>query len=526
MAQATKYDWMLKRWAEQNNLMPKDSPDLTPADPNEAQLAQQKEPKPEPQAQSQQPMQPQQPEGQMGQVPPEDETEQISQMVGVVTPWEKVDLYLDNWEYRVWEGWIGKGPDGDQKADLLKDVLKQFDNDATVVKGPSKSDPNAMTYSFKFSLGGSPDGVVDAVTKINEAFLALDNYKVISGKMYAIVYYANGEENTMDLTPQLRGTRNEPKGVDINDAVQMALDAVTKSHAPESQWQRPKTCPECGEQLPNSNDEIAQHYLDYHPNADVEKLFQEEEEEGRWDDKEHSPAYVEKKRPPKPTNKDWAEIIKPEEANQVCKHCGAPIETEGWTVCSKCVADINAGEQAPKTEAGGMPDLSYRSSPMGVQSVHTDEIRKPMPKPVHDIASNLPGQDLPGAQTTEFDSMGRPITERWEDEELYEKTAKILGEVENIYREHEFYSRINSLLDDLGIITEYLETPKLAAPQSESKPEVVPHLQSAPVGPKSEVNNQTSSNPSGGQPHNYTQGKMGQCAICGLPATHYAHYGR
>jgi DNA-directed RNA polymerase subunit M/transcription elongation factor TFIIS len=489
-------------------------------------------------------------------MPPEDETEQISEMVGVVKPWEKVDLYLDNWEYRVWEGWIGRGPEGDQKADLLKDVLHQFDNNATVAKGPSKSDPNALTYSFKFSLGGNPDGVVDAITTINEAFLALDNYKVISGKLYAIVYYADGEENMMDLTPQLRDARGQPKGIDINDAVQMALDAVTQGHAPESQWERPTVCPKCGEKM-HSNDEIAQHYMDFHPNEDIGNVYREEanspeewakwmsglpgetttdldeygrvkekptppvnpedlqkKDEGRWDYVEHNgdePTIptpltppTPKVYPPKPTAKDWAKTVKPEEESmQFCKYCESVLSPNerGWSACQRCINDINEGKepgswkgvrQMPeeKTEAGGMPDLSYRGSPMGVNAAQT----------------------------------GQP---KWEDESLT-KVDKILYEIEDIVSEHDFYVRIRDMLLDLAKVVDMINEPSATPAEPATvppEPQVAPHLNSSPVGPKSEVNNQRATSPTGGQPHNYTQGQMGKCAICGLPQAHYAHFG-
>jgi hypothetical protein len=581
-----------------------DTAELTPASPTEQSIGQAQ--------QGVEPAVPQQPQ-------PEDETEQISEMVGVAKPWEKVDLYLDNWEYRVWEGWMGgKGIMADKQADLLVDVLKQFDNNATVVKGPSKSDANAMTYSFKFSLGGDPDGVVDAITKINQAFIALDNYKVVSGKMYAIVYYADGEENTMDLTPQLRGTRNEPKGVDINDAVEMALDAVTKGHAPESQWKRPKACPECGEQLPNSNDAIAQHYADYHPDKDIGNVYKEEatddeewakwmsglpgatttdldetgrplkrrtppinpedlqkKDEGRWDYREpdnnegrypgspgskspppesdddiawhNATEDISKNRPkvypPKPTAEDWAKTVKPE-SGQFCKYCGSPIDQEGWTVCSKCITDINAGEQpggshkplerveeiGPQMgpQGKGMPDLTYRQSPMGVESTHTEAHRPPKA-----IQGELPvrtqqsaGKDLPGTETTEFDSMGRPIVVKWEDEAIG-KVEKILHEVEDIYSEHEFYVRIRDMLNELASVMDMIvEEPASPTPSEPVQPQVQPHVQSQEIGPSNDVNKQESvKDPSGGKPHNYTQGKMGQCAICGLPATHYSHIG-
>lgn len=584
MPQSTKYDWMLQRWAEQNDILPKDSPDLTPADPNEAQLAQQKEPKPEPIAQPQPQQgvaQPQQPVSE-----PEDDTEQVSEMVGIVKPWEKVDLYLDNWEYRVWEGWIGgSGPEADQKAEVLQDVLHQFDNNATMTKGPSKSDPNAITYSFKFSLGGNPDGIVDAVTKINEAFLALDNYKVISGKLYAIVYYADGEENTMDLTPQLRDSKGQPKGVDINDAVEMTLNAVTEGHAPESQWERPKVCPECGEKMLNSNNAIAQHYIQYHPNADVGKVYQEEitkmeEEIGRQARPSAGQQHLIERMGDEMAPE--SEIIGEKgESMQFCQKCGSVLGSEerGWSVCMRCVNDINQGKEpgswksvgqtlASKPEADvckncgtdaplcregycqkchnppygncynafkteGMPDLSYRSSPMGVESVKTDEGVGPEGDYVLYRTRrnrNRPRTgDLPTSETTEFDESGRPIYPKWEDDAL-EKVDKILFEVEDIFSEHEFYVRIRDMLTDLAQVVDMINEPTAEpAPQTPTpapEPEVkLPPQQSQRVGPKGEENKQRAVGPSGGQPHNYVMGEMGKCAICGLPMTHYAHYG-
>lgn len=564
---ASKWDWMLKRWAEQNDLMPKDSPDLTPADPSDQAIAERQQ-KPEPAETINQmgvevPVE--QPRPQFMSEPvsePGDDTEQVSEMVGVVKPWEKVDLYLDNWEYRVWEGWIGgSGPEADQKAEVLQDVLHQFDNNATMTKGPSKSDPNATTYSFKFSLGGNPDGIVDAVTKINEAFLALDNYKVLSGKLYAIVYYADGEENVMDLTPQLRDTKGQPKGVDINDAVEMALDAVTEGHAPESQWERPKVCPECGEKLQNSNDAIAQHYIQYHPNADVGKVYQEEiakmeEEIGRQArpsaGQQHLIERMGDEMAPEPEIKEKGESM------QFCQKCGSVLGTEerGWSVCMRCVNDINQGKEpgswksvgqtlaskpeadvckscgadAPlcregycqkchnppygncynafKTEAGGMPDLSYRGSPMGVNAAQTGQPGQPMQQP------------------------SQPMQEetKWEDDALG-KVDKILSEVEDIYGEHEFYVRIRDMLLDLANVVDMINepaaepTPQTPTPTPEPETKLPP-TQSQVVGPKGEQNKQRAVSPTGGQPHNYVMGEMGKCAICGLPMTHYAHYGQ
>jgi hypothetical protein len=608
MPQSTKYDWMLQRWAEQNGIMPEDSPDLTPADPSDQAIAERQQ-KPEPAETINQmgvEVPAAQPRPQYMQEPvsePGDDTEQISEMVGVVKPWEKVDLYLDNWEYRVWEGWIGgRGAEADQKAEVLQDVLHQFDNNATMTKSPSKSDPNAITYSFKFSLGGNPDGIVDAVTKINEAFLALDNYKVISGKLYAIVYYADGEENTMDLTPQLRDARGQPKGVDINDAVEMALDAVTEGHAPESQWERPRVCPECNERLPNSNDEIAQHYAQRHPDKDIGNVYREEatddEEWAQWmadlpgaetTDTDKFGRVVKPRSPPvNPEDlKKPEEIgrqarpsagqqhlaqrmgdelapepeIKPkDESMQFCKYCGQVLgaDERGWSACQRCIQDINAGKEPgswkgvgqtlaskpeggealgfvcpycgkddfptrgygepeptpsrydvymkhrtecpkrPKEEAGGMPDLSYRGSPMGVNAAQT----------------------------------GQP---KWEDDALG-KVDKILSEVEDIFSEHEFYVRIRDMLVDLANVVDMINEPAAtpapapqtptSAPTPAPEPEVQLPPQSQQIGPKNEENKQRATNPTGGKPHNAVMGEMGKCAICGLPMTHFSHYGQ
>jgi hypothetical protein len=540
---ATKYDWMLRRWAEQNGILekhPKPEPaELTPADPVEQSLGQG----------ATEPAVPQEP----------DDTEQISEMVGVVKPWEKVDLYLDNWEYRVWEGWMGgKGKMADKQADILQDVLHQFDNNATVTKGPSKSDPRALTYSFKFSLGGDPDGVVDAITKINEAFLALDNYKVISGKMYAIVYYADGQETTMDLTPQLRDARGQPKGVDINDAVEMALDAITKGHAPESQWQRPTACPECGEKLSPSNEGIAQHYTEYHPTADVGKVFQEEiaklEEEIHRQARPTTGVEHVAERMGGPEAWTPEPVTEPkEESMQFCQKCGAVLgpDERGWSVCMRCVDDINQGKP-PGTWQGegqtlakkeGMPDLSYRSSPMGVSSTKADEASAADKKQWIETM-----RELPGAQTTEFDVAGRPKYPKWEDEAL-DTAGKILNEIEDIVSEHDFYVRIRNMLVDLANVIDMINEPtspdSIRGHPTPSEPvqpvpepqfgpdtkilgikEPSPHLQTQPVGPTDALNKQEAvANPSGGQPHSYVMGKMGQCAICGLPPTHYAHYG-
>lgn len=479
--------------------MPKDKPaDLTPADPSEQAIEKTQQPEIPAAQPTQEPMQTPQ--------VPEDETEQISEMVGVVKPWEKVDLYLDNWEYRVWEGWMGSEPD--KKADLLEDVLHQFDNNATVMKGPSKSDPNAITYSFKFSLGGGPDGVVDAITKINEAFLALDQYKVVSGKLYAIVYYADGEENTMDLTPQLKDSKGAAKGVDINDAVQMALDAVTEGHAPESQWERPKACPECGAQLPNSNDAIAEHYASNHPDAEIANVYKEEasdmDEWASWMSGLPGPTTSDLDEYGRPYRKSRRAPISPkdlekDESMQFCSKCGQTLgmgeRQSGFNICQRCIDDINAGKEPGSWKNVGqtlahteaqMPDLSYRESPMGVNAAQIGQ------------------------------------------EDQLMKVEEILKEVEDIYSEHEFYVRIRDMLVDLANIVDMINEPT-ASPALEPQavaPQVQPHLQTQEVGPNSDMNKQEAvKDPSGGKPHTYTQGKLGQCAICGLPATHYSHYG-
>lgn len=152
--------------------------------------------------------------------PPEEDVETlIDETVGEIAPWQEIEIVLEGWEYRVWDKWLN----GDaHTAELLLDVLRQYDPTATMAPEKSKTEPQSpdTVYAYHFTLYGSPDGVMDAVTAINAAFLALENYKVVAGKAYVLVTFVNGKQGIIE-TPTKGGT-------DIDEALSWAVDEFGK----------------------------------------------------------------------------------------------------------------------------------------------------------------------------------------------------------------------------------------------------------------------------------------------------------
>lgn len=171
---------------------------------------------------------PNQPNAQFGYTPdqapieePEEDVEgMIDETVGEIKPWSEVELALDGWQYRVWDKWLGNE---EKTADLLLNQLQQFDPTATMMKEQSKTHPESpdTVYVYRFSLFGNPDGVLDAVTDIQESFLALENYKVIAGAASAIITYADGSNELLEVPTK--------GGTDIDEALRYVLDAFNKS---------------------------------------------------------------------------------------------------------------------------------------------------------------------------------------------------------------------------------------------------------------------------------------------------------
>lgn len=234
--------------------------------------------------------------------------EDIDELVGEIKPWSEVEVSLDGWQYRVWDKWLNGDRD---TAEILLDVIHQYDPTATLTEEHSKTHPESpdTVYVYRFSLYGSPDGVMDAITDIEAVFLELENYKVISGDASAIVKYPDGKEELVEVPTK--------GGTDIDDALDYVVQEFNKSlgskgeqeevfgrerkegvtcstchhtfptseaysrHLNEAGWCVMKTCPYCSFEY-SAIEDINEHMKIEHPYyntpSSTEGFFREEED--------------------------------------------------------------------------------------------------------------------------------------------------------------------------------------------------------------------------------------------------------
>jgi hypothetical protein len=211
---------------------------------------------------------------------PDDPEGAVVETVGDVSPWKTIDIALDGWEYHIWDKWLGNDA---KKADLLLDVLHQYDPTATMTIEKSKSVPGSAddVVVFRFSLFGDPDGVSEAITAIqNQFFAAAENYKVYAGRAYVVVTYADGSDEIADIPTK--------EGTDIDDALRMSIDATYKQlgskgeeeelfgRKPKEPWPYAHECPYgCGWKYTSETSpyDFQTHLIEAHPNEPATQEF-------------------------------------------------------------------------------------------------------------------------------------------------------------------------------------------------------------------------------------------------------------
>jgi rubrerythrin len=254
----------------------------------------------------------------------EDPTETVTEMTGEIAPWSSMDIALEGWSYRIWDKWINK----DEKvANVLLDVLRQYDPTATMTVEKSQTVPDSPdnVYVYRFSLYGSPDGLMEAITAIEETFIgATENYKVIAGQPKVILTYADGHDELAEVP--------STAGADIDEALRLAIDAAYKRVGAKTEEEGVITVNPLDFGGINFNSYCNYCEKDFSSSSDLRKHMGSDEFFDEIDNYRKSHPTEDDSSTPTSSSNTISQVYK-----IVCPSCGAPIDaTKNDGQCEYC----------------------------------------------------------------------------------------------------------------------------------------------------------------------------------------------
>lgn len=139
---------------------------------------------------------------------PEPETPPAGAELATPVPYENTEIALDGWEYHVARQWLGDPDFAAKKAELLQEVLRQYDPSASATLADRseeyKDSADPYTWIFRFGLYGDPEKVTKAIETIDDMFFdAAGTWEVKPGTAKAVVKRMDGTADNIQLPSDL-----------------------------------------------------------------------------------------------------------------------------------------------------------------------------------------------------------------------------------------------------------------------------------------------------------------------------------